>query len=65
MSCDPKPLNAAQRELFRQSGLRVLAEHKAGRKFTPQALTWAKAWAHPVPDSDLKPALRGCALEVF
>ena len=65
MSSDPKPLTAAQRELFRQQALRVLADRDAGRKIDPAALLWAKAWAHPVRDEQLPPALRGGALEVF
>lgn len=65
MSCDPKPLTAAQRALFRQQALRVLADRDAGRKIDHAALLWAKAWAHPVRDEQLPPPLRGGALEVF
>ena len=61
----PRDLTAAQRELFRQQSLRVLADRDAGRKIDPAALLWAKAWAHPVRDEQLPPPLRGGALEVF
>ena len=61
----PRDLTAAQRELFRQQALRVLADRDAGRKIDPAALLWAKAWANPVSDNELPPALRGGALEVF
>lgn len=61
----PRDLTAAQRELFRQQALRVLADRDAGRKIDPAALLWAKAWAHPVRDEQLPPPLRGGALERF
>lgn len=77
MSCDPKPLTPEQRELFRLCGVRILELRRTGHKFSPEALADARRWARrkplphalsngaPVPDSDLKPALRGGALEVF
>jgi hypothetical protein len=61
----PRDLTQAQRELFRQQALRMLADRDAGRKIDPAALLWAKAWAHPVRDEQLPPALRGGALERF
>ena len=64
-----------QRELFRLCGERILANHAAGRKVTPEALADGKRWAaipplgRPltagVPDDQLPPPLRGGALETF
>jgi len=61
----PRELTPAQRALFRQQALRVLADRDAGRRIDPAALLWAKAWAHPVRDEQLPPPLCGGALERF
>ena len=73
----PQVLTDEQKELFRQCGERILENHRLGRKVTPEALADGRRWAafpklphalssgEPVPDADLKPALRGGALEVF
>lgn len=64
-----------QRELFRLCGQRILANHSAGRKVTPEALADGKRWAAfpplagpmsaGVPDNELPAPLRGGNLEVF
>ena len=68
-------LNPEQRELFRLCGERILANHAAGRKVTPEALADGKRWAAfpplagpmsaGVPDKELPAPLRGGNLEVF
>jgi hypothetical protein len=68
-------LTPEQRELFRLCGQRILDNHAAGRKVSPEALADGKRWAaYPpltrplsagVPDDQLPPALRDGALEVF
>ena len=77
MSCDPKPLTAEQCALFRQCGENILRRHRAGQKFSAEALADARRWAAfpvvrtpagtgvQVPDEQLPPALRGGALEIF
>lgn len=73
----PQVLTDEQRELFRLCGVRILELRRSGHKFSPEALADARRWARrkplphalssgePVPDEQLKPALRGGALEVF
>ena len=68
-------LTPEQRELFRLCGERILANHRAGRKVSPEALADGKRWAaYPplagpmsagVPDDQLPAPLRGGALEAF
>ena len=68
-------LTPEQRELFRLCGERILANHAAGRKVTPEALADGKRWAAfpplagpmsaGVPDNELPAPLRGGNLEVF
>lgn len=73
----PELRTAEQRELFRLCGQRILDNHAAGRKVSPEALADGRKWAalpvlphslssgEPVPDDQLPPALRNGALEVF
>lgn len=72
-----KPLTREQQELFRIAGQRILDDHRAGRKITPEALADARRWAaiprlphalssgEPVPDEQLPAPLRGGNLEIF
>jgi hypothetical protein len=41
-------LTDPQKLRFRQQATLILAQHDAGRKLEPQALTWARNWAFPV-----------------
>lgn len=41
----PQLLTAEQRELFRICGQRILDNHAAGRKVSPQALADGRKWA--------------------
>lgn len=64
-----------QRELIRIAAQRVLDDARAGRKYSDDAMVWARHWASirplgralsaGVPDEQLPPALRGGNLEVF
>ena len=57
-------LTDPQKLRIQQQATLILAQHEAGRKLEPQALTWARNWAFPVRNEQLPPALRGQALEV-
>jgi len=73
----PQVLTDEQRELFRLCGERILERQRLGFKVGPKALADGRRWAafpklphalssgEPVPDEQLKPALRGGALEIF
>lgn len=64
-----------QKELIRIAAQRVLDDAKSGRRYSDEAMAWARHWAATkplgcalsagVPDADLPPALRGRNLEVF
>ena len=43
-----RALSEAQQLRLQQQATLILAQHEAGRKLEPQALTWARNWAFPV-----------------
>lgn len=52
-----------QQLLMRQQATLILAQHEAGRKLEPQALTWARNWAFQVRNEQLPPVRQTSKVE--
>ncbi len=56
-------LTDPQKLRIRQQATLILAQHEAGRKLEPQALTWARNWAFQVRNEQLPPVRQTSKVE--
>lgn len=56
-------LTEPQKLRIQQQATLILAQHQAGRKLEPQALTWARNWAFPVRNEQLPPVRQTSKVE--